>query len=77
MTADFDWSDRAALDAAYPRSPTRSVWTLDFHVAQNDGTMFGSGAHEKTGRHCQVDDPNGRSTSSSTPATGCATTTAS
>ena len=35
-------------------------WTLDFHVAQNDGTVFGSGDHEKTGRHCQVDDPNGR-----------------
>ena len=35
-------------------------WTLDFHVAQNDGTVFGSGDHEKTGRHCRVDDPNGR-----------------
>ena len=32
----------------------------DFHVAQNDGTVFGSGDHEKTGRHCQVDDPNGK-----------------
>jgi hypothetical protein len=35
-------------------------WTLDFHVAQNDGTAFGSGDHEKTGRHCRIDDPNGR-----------------
>ena len=24
-------------------------WTLDFHVAQNDGTVFGSGDHDKTG----------------------------
>ena len=43
------------------RSPTRFVpWTYDFHVAQNDGSTFGSGDHAKTGRHCQVDDPNGK-----------------
>jgi len=35
-------------------------WTIDFHVAQNDGTVFGSGSHEKTGKHCQVDDPKGK-----------------
>src|SRR5215208_8413714 len=35
-------------------------WTIDFHVAQNDGTVYGSGSHEKTGRHCTVNDPNGR-----------------
>ncbi len=35
-------------------------WTFDFHVAQNDATVFGSGEHEKTGRHCQVTDPNGK-----------------
>ena len=35
-------------------------WTYDFHVAQNDGSIFGSGDHEKTGRHCQVNDPNGK-----------------
>ena len=27
---------------------------------KRDGTTFGSGSHEKTGRHCQIDDPNGR-----------------
>ena len=26
-------------------------WTIDFHVAQNDGTVHGSGSHDKTGRH--------------------------
>ena len=59
---------RTSTGATRPRStpPTSKVadalrpWTLDFHVAQNDGTIFGSGDHEKTGRHCQVDDPNGR-----------------
>ena len=35
-------------------------WTIDFHVAQNDGSVFGSGSHEKTGKHCQVDDPKGK-----------------
>jgi len=34
-------------------------WTIDFHVAQNDGSVFGSGSHDKTGRHCQATDPNG------------------
>ena len=57
----FDWSDKAALDAAYKQvADALRPWTLDFHVAQNDGTTFGSGDHEKTGRHCQIDDKNGR-----------------
>jgi hypothetical protein len=35
-------------------------WTIDFHVAQNDGTVHGTGSHDKTGRHCLADDPNGK-----------------
>jgi hypothetical protein len=35
-------------------------WTIDFHVAQNDGQVHGSGAHDKTGKHCPADDPNGK-----------------
>ncbi|MCL4789592.1 MAG: TIM barrel protein [Verrucomicrobia bacterium] len=35
-------------------------WTIDFHVAQNDGSVFGSGSHEKTGRHCLATDPRGK-----------------
>jgi len=35
-------------------------WTIDFHVAQNDATVKGSGSHDKTGRHCLPDDPNGK-----------------
>lgn len=35
-------------------------WTIDFHVAQNDATVFGSGSHDKTGRHCLANDPNGK-----------------
>lgn len=35
-------------------------WTLDVHIAQSDGSVFGSGAHDKTGRHCRADDPRGK-----------------
>ena len=35
-------------------------WTIDFHVAQNDATVFGSGTHDHTGRHCLANDPNGK-----------------
>ncbi len=35
-------------------------WTIDFHVAQNDGTVKGAGSHDKTGRHCLPNDPNGK-----------------
>ncbi len=62
LPKDYDWSDKAtprcrlsqgrrmrsALDDGFPRR------------AERRRTVFGSGDHEKTGRHCQVDDPNGR-----------------
>lgn len=35
-------------------------WTIDFHVAQNDGEVHGAGSHDKTGKHCAADDPNGK-----------------
>ena len=57
----FDWSDRKTLDAGL-RKMTDALrpWTIDFHVAQNDATVKGSGSHDKTGRHCQPLDPNGK-----------------
>ena len=57
----FDWSDRAVLDGAL-RKMTQALrpWTIDFHVAQNDATVKGSGSHDKTGRHCLPNDPNGK-----------------
>lgn len=61
LPKDYDWSDKAALDVAYRQvADALRPWTLDFHVAQNDGTTFGSGYHAATGRHVPVDDPNGR-----------------
>ena len=56
-----DWSSRSDLDAAL-RTVTHTLrpWTIDFHVAQNDATVKGSGSHDKTGRHCLPTDPNGK-----------------
>jgi sugar phosphate isomerase/epimerase len=61
LPEDFDWSDHERLAEAY-RNMARALrpWTFDFHVAQNDGTVKGSGSHDKTGRHCQPLDPNGK-----------------
>jgi sugar phosphate isomerase/epimerase len=57
----YDWKDRQQLDAAL-KTMTHALrpWTIDFHVAQNDATVKGSGTHDKTGRHCPPKDPNGK-----------------
>ena len=57
----YDWKDAGELDAAL-KTMTRALrpWTIDFHVAQNDATVFGSGTHDHTGRHCLANDPNGK-----------------
>ncbi len=61
LPENFDWSDKKALDEGL-RTMTRALrpWTIDFHVAQNDATVKGSGSHDKTGRHCLPHDPNGK-----------------
>jgi hypothetical protein len=61
LPENFDWSDGAVLDEGL-RKLTSALrpWTIDFHVAQNDGTVHGTGSHDKTGRHCQALDPNGK-----------------
>ena len=58
---DFDWSNSEVVTDAL-RQVTRALrpWTIDFHVAQNDGTVKGSGSHDKTGRRCPPNDPNGK-----------------
>lgn len=57
----WNWSDPATLDEAL-KTLTAALrpWTIDFHVAQNDATVKGSGSHDKTGRHCLPNDPNGK-----------------
>ena len=57
----FDWSQGDRLAVAYRKmADALRPWTFDFHVAQNDGTVKGAGSHDKTGKHCQATDPNGR-----------------
>jgi sugar phosphate isomerase/epimerase len=57
----FDWQDDQKLqDGLKKLTAALRPWTIDFHVAQNDATVFGSGSHDKTGRHCLPNDPNGK-----------------
>jgi sugar phosphate isomerase/epimerase len=61
LPEDYDWSDRSVFDSALRRvTSALRPWTIDFHVAQNDATVFGSGTHDKTGRHCLPFDRNGK-----------------
>lgn len=63
LPADWNWSDPARLDEALKElTDTLRPWTIDFHVAQNDATVKGSGTHDKTGHHCLPNDPNGKLT---------------
>jgi len=54
------YSDDEFWDAYNTMTDALRPWTIDFHVAQNDGTVHGTGSHDKTGRHCPADDPNGK-----------------
>lgn len=56
----FNW-DAATLDKSLATlTAALRPWTIDFHIAQNDATVKGSGSHDKTGRHCPPDDANGK-----------------
>jgi sugar phosphate isomerase/epimerase len=57
----YDWKDQKKLDEALTKLTAElRPWTIDFHVAQNNATVFGSGSHDKTGRHCLATDPTGK-----------------
>ena len=61
LPENFAWDDPGRLDEALKViTSALRPWTIDFHVAQNDGTLKGSGSHDKTGRHCLPCDANGR-----------------
>jgi hypothetical protein len=61
LPPNWDWSDPGRLDEAM-KTLTQALrpWTVDFHVAQNDATVKGSGTHDKTGHHCLPNDPDGK-----------------
>ena len=56
----YHWEPDAFHTAMKKLTAALRPWTIDFHVAQNDGSVFGSGEHEKTGRHCVATDPRGK-----------------
>src|SRR5579864_2963051 len=61
LPEDYDWTDREPMYAALETiAGALRPWTIDFHIAQNDATVKGSGTHDKTGRHCLPGDPNGK-----------------
>lgn len=61
LPGDWNWSDPAQLDEGLKRlTNALRPWTIDFHVAQNDATVKGSGTHDKTGHHCLPNDHNGK-----------------
>jgi sugar phosphate isomerase/epimerase len=57
---DFHWQPGEFHAAMKKMTGALRSWTIDFHVAQNDATVKGSGSHDKTGRHCLATDPNGK-----------------
>jgi sugar phosphate isomerase/epimerase len=57
---NFNWEPEALATALAKLTAALRPWTIDFHVAQNDATVKGSGSHDKTGRHCLPNDPNGK-----------------
>ena len=56
----FSWEPGKFHAAMVKMTKALRPWTIDFHVAQNDATVRGSGSHDKTGRHCLATDPNGK-----------------
>lgn len=61
LPENFDWNDDAAFQQGLRQMASAlRPWTIDFHVAQNDAMVTGSGSHDKTGRHCLPKDPNGK-----------------
>ena len=56
----FHWEPAEFHRAMVKLTSALRPWTIDFHVAQNDGTVFGSGSNEKTGRQCLATDPKGK-----------------
>ncbi len=61
LPVDFKWEDRKTLTEGLKKlTAALRPWMIDFHVAQNDGTVHGAGSHDKTGRHCLATDPNGK-----------------
>jgi sugar phosphate isomerase/epimerase len=60
LPEDFDWNRKDLSAALGTLTAALRPWTIDFHVAQNDATVKGSGSHDKTGHHCLPNDSQGK-----------------
>jgi hypothetical protein len=60
LPENFDWNRNGLSAALKTLTAALRPWTIDFHVAQNDATVKGSGSHDKTGHHCLPNDPQGK-----------------
>jgi len=61
LPANFNWRNEDKFEAAYCQlTAALRPWTIDFHIAQSNATVHGSGSHDKTGRHCLPDDAQGK-----------------
>lgn len=60
LPENFNWAKDQLMDALKTITRALRPWTIDLHVAQNDGEVKGSGSHDKTGHHCPPNDPNGK-----------------
>ena len=60
VPSGFAWQREQLDEALRKLTAALRPWTIDFHVAQNDGDVKGSGSHDKTGHHCLPADPNGK-----------------
>ncbi len=60
VSETVDWKSPEFEDAYRQLCARLRPWTIDLHIAQNDGTVKGAGSHDKTGRHCLPKDPGGK-----------------
>ena len=60
VPAKFHWEPDVFHKGMKKLTSALRPWTIDFHVAQNDATVKGSGSHDNTGKHCMATDPNGK-----------------
>src|ERR687897_160127 len=61
LPQNYDWKDKSKLDDALKKlTAALRPWTIDFHVAQNNATVHGTGSHDKPGRHCRATAPPGK-----------------
>src|SRR5262249_49799888 len=61
LPPDYDWkNEKPLIQALRKMTGALRPWTIDFHVAQSDATVWDTGSQVEIGRHCLPDDPNAK-----------------